>query len=63
MLFYLLFFNILLFIIPLFTPINNVNVNNSSYVVKKLNIYKVNKDAIKHAIAAFTKFLNSISKE
>ena len=48
---------------PLFTPLNNININNSSWVVKELNIYKVNKDTVKHAIAALTKPLDSIPKE
>ena len=48
---------------PLFTPINNINVNNSSYTVKELNMHKINKDAVKYAIAAFTKFLNFVFKE
>ena len=48
---------------PLFTPINDINVNNSSYAVKELNIHKVNKDAIKHTITAFIKSLNSIPKK
>ena len=48
---------------PLFIFINNINVNNSSQVVKKLNIHKVNKDTIKYAIAALTKPLDSIPKE
>ena len=48
---------------PLFTPINDVNVNNSSQAVKELNIYKVNKDSVKYTIATPTKSLNSVSKE
>ena len=48
---------------PLFILINNIDVNSSSYAVKELNIYKVNKNAVKYIIAALTKSLNSIPKE
>ena len=48
---------------PLFIPINNININNSSYAVKELNIHKVNKDAVKHTIAAFIKSLDFIPKK
>ena len=48
---------------PSFTSINNINVNNSSQVVKKLNIYKINEDTIKCNITALTKPLNSVPKE
>ena len=48
---------------PLFIPINNINANSNNYTVKELNIHKINKDAIKYTIAAFTKSLNPISKE
>ena len=48
---------------PLFIFINDININNSSYAVKKLNIYKVNKDAVEHTITTFIKFLNSIPKK
>ena len=48
---------------PLFTSINNINANNSSYAIKELNIYKVNKNTVKYAIAAFIKSLDSILKE
>ena len=48
---------------PLFIPVNDININNSSYTVKELNICKVNKDTVKHIIAAFTKSLNPIFKE
>ena len=48
---------------PLFIPINNINANNSSQVVKKLNMHKINKDAVKHAMAALTKPLNFTPKE
>ena len=48
---------------PLFIPINNININNSSQAVKKLNIRKINENTIKRAIAALTKPLDSISKE
>ena len=51
---------------PVFTPINNINVNNSNQAVKELNIRDVNNkefNAVKHAIAAPTKPLDSIPKE
>ena len=48
---------------PLFTPINDVNVNNSSYTVKELDIYKVNKNAVKYTTVTLTKSLDSIPKE
>ena len=48
---------------PLFTPLNNINVNNSSQAIKELNICKVNEDAVKYAMAALTKPLDSIPKE
>jgi len=48
---------------PLFTPVNDINANNSSQVVKELDMREVNEDAIKHAIAALTKPLDSIPKE
>ena len=48
---------------PLFTPLNNINVNNSSQAVKELNMREINKNAIKHAIATLTKPLDSIPKE
>jgi len=48
---------------PLFTPINDINANNSSQVVEELNIREVNEDAVKHAIAALTKPLDFIPKE
>ena len=48
---------------PLFIPINNIDVNNSSYAVEELNMCEVNKDAVKYAIAAFIKSLNSVPKE
>ena len=48
---------------PLFTPINNINVNNSSYTVKELNIREINKDAVKYIIATFIKSLNPVFKE
>ena len=48
---------------PLFIPVNNININNSSYTVKELNIYKVNKNTIKYAITAFIKSLNYIPKK
>ena len=48
---------------PLFTPVNNININNSSYTVKELNIYKVNKNTVKHTIATFIKSLDFIPKE
>ena len=51
---------------PSFTPLNNVNINNSNQAVKELDIRDVNNkefNAIKHAIAALTKPLGSIPKE
>ena len=48
---------------PLFISVNNINANNSSYIVKELDIYKVNKNIIKYTIAALTKSLDSIFKE
>jgi len=32
-------------------------------VVKELNIYEINKDAVEYAIAAFTEPLGSVPKE
>jgi len=51
---------------PLFTPLNNFNANNSNQAVKKLDMRDVNDkefDDIKHAIAALTKPLDFIAKE
>ena len=51
---------------PLFIPLNNININNSNQAVKELNIRDVNNkefDAVKHAIATLAKPLGSISKE
>ena len=51
---------------PLFTTLNNININNSNQAVKELNIRDVNNkefDAIKYAIDAPTKPLGSIPKE
>ena len=51
---------------PLFTPLNNININNSNQAVKELNMRDVNNkefNAVKHAIAALTKPLGSIPKE
>ena len=48
---------------PLFTPIDNININNSSQAVKELNIREINKGNIMHAMAALTKPLDSIPKE
>ena len=48
---------------PLFIFINDVDANNSSYVVEELDMHKVNKDAIKHTIAALIKSLDSVPKE
>jgi len=48
---------------PLFRSINNVNANNSNPAVKELNMRNVNDkefDAVKHAMAALTKPLDSI---
>ena len=48
---------------PLFIFINDINANNSSYIVKELNIHKINKDTVKYTIATFIKSLDSIPKE
>ena len=51
---------------PLFTPLNDVDANNSNQAVKELNIRDVNNkefNTIKYAIAALIKPLGSISKE
>ena len=51
---------------PLFTFINDVNANNSNQAVKELNMCKTNnkfKDAVEHTTVAFTKPLDSASKE
>jgi len=48
---------------PLFIPINNININNSSQAIKEFNIRKINKDAIKYAMATLTKPLDFIPKE
>jgi len=52
---------------PLFISINNININNSYQVVKELNIRETNNkkfnNAIKHAMAALIKPLNSIPKK
>ena len=42
---------------------NNINTNNSNYVVKELNIRKVNKNAVKYVIVAFIKSLDFVPKE
>ena len=48
---------------PLFIFINNININNGGYLIKELNIYKVNKDAVKYTIATLIKFLDLIFKK
>ena len=48
---------------PLFISINDINTNNSSQVVKELDIREVSEDAVKHAIAALTKPLDSTPKK
>ena len=51
---------------PIFTPINDINANNSNQAVKELDIRNINNkefNTIKHAIAAPTKPLDSIPKE
>ena len=51
---------------PLFISINNINVSNSSQVVKVLILYKTDnrfKDIIKHAMAALTEPSDSAPKE
>jgi len=51
---------------PIFTSINNININNSNQAVKELNIRDINDkefNTVKHAIATLTKSLDSIPKE
>ena len=51
---------------PLFIPLNDVDVNNSNQAVKELNIHDVNNkefNTAEHAIAAFTQPLGSIPKK
>jgi len=51
---------------PLFTPLNDINANNSNQAVKELNIRDINNkefDNVKYTIAALTKPLDSIPKE
>ena len=51
---------------PLFIPLNNININNGNQAVKELNIRDVNNkefDTVKHAIATLTKPLGPIPKE
>ena len=51
---------------PIFTPLNYINANNSNQAVKELNIRDINNkefDVVKYAIAALTKPLDSIPKE
>ena len=48
---------------PPFTPINNINVNNSSQAVKELNMCKMNKDTIKYTIVTLIKPLDFVPKE
>ena len=51
---------------PIFTPINDINANNSNQAVKELNIRDVNDkefNAVEHAMAAPTKPLDSVPKE
>jgi len=48
---------------PLFTPVNDVDANNSSQVVEELDMREVNEDAVEHAMAALTEPLDSVPKE
>jgi hypothetical protein len=51
---------------PVFISINNINANNSNQAVKELDMRDVNDkkfDAVKYAIAALTKPLDSVPKE
>ena len=51
---------------PPFTPLNNIDANNSNQAVKELNMRNINNkesNAIKHAIATLTKSLDSVPKE
>ena len=48
---------------PPFTPINDVNANNSSQAVEELDMCEMNEDAVEHAMAALTEPLDSVPKE
>ena len=51
---------------PLFIPLNDINVNNSNQAVEELNIYNINNkefDAVKYTIATLIKPLGFIPKE
>ena len=51
---------------PLFIPLNDVNVNNSNQAVKELNIHNINNkefNTAEYTIATFIKPLGFISKE
>ena len=48
---------------PLFTPINNINMNNNSYAFEELDMCKMNKDAVEYAMAALIKSLDFVPKK
>ena len=51
---------------PSFTPLNNVNANNSNQAVEELDIHNINNkefNAAEYTIAALIKPLSSIPKE
>jgi hypothetical protein len=48
---------------PLFTPVNDVDANNSSQAVEELDMREMNEDAVEHAMAALTEPLGSVPKE
>jgi hypothetical protein len=48
---------------PSFTPINDVNTNNSGQVVEELDMHEVNEYAVEHALAALAEPLDSVPKE
>ena len=51
---------------PLFTPLNDFDANNSNQAVKELDMCNINNeefDAIEHTTATFTKSLDSVPKE
>ena len=48
---------------PLFIPVNDIDANNSSYIVEELDIREVSENTIKYTITTFTKSLDSVSKE
>ena len=51
---------------PPFTPLNDVDANNSNQAVEELDMRDVNdeeSDAVEHAMATLTKSLDSVPKE